>query len=55
MHVVPAYLTKPITLRLQCRACQRERLHHCLAVGIANGRQQRVETVCLHCEKRTTK
>jgi len=51
----PAYLREAITLRLKCRRCQREKLHHCAAVGVKRGTFQHVETVCLGCEHRTTK
>ena len=50
IHVPPAYLRDPITLRLTCHQCQKTRLHRCKAIGIVTLNQQ-VETVCLHCEK----
>lgn len=54
-HTPPAYLRKPITLRLHCRKCDTKRLHSCQAVGTFSMTHQQVETICLHCGKWVTK
>lgn len=55
IHEVPAYLKKPITLRLLCRGCKKQALHHCVAVGAKSGEWQHVKTTCLRCERSVTK
>jgi len=50
LYRVPDELKKPITIRQVCYACGKRCLirHKAVADG-------QVETVCLRCEKRTTK